>query len=899
MESKYNHKEVEDNKNKIWIEQKVFYNNPSSLKTGKNFSIILPPPNVTGKLHLGHAWDGTLQDILIRYKKMQGYNSVWFPGMDHAGIATQAKVENLLYEQGISKHELGREKFLTKTWEWKTEYAQHIRDQWGKLGLALDYDKEKFTLDEDCHEFVNKVFVKLYEKDLIYQGYRITNWDPKAMTALSDIEVIHKEVEGAEHYFKYINAHDQDDYLQIMTTRPETMFGDGALAVHPDDKRYNHLVGQEYIVPNTNIKIPVILDEYVAMDKGSGVVKITMAHDPNDFEVAKRHNLKPRIIMNEDGTMANNEYVPEAFQGLDRFEARKKQISLAKEHGLLLKVEKITHAVGHSERSGAVIEPLLSKQWYIKMDKLAQDALNNQQTTKKVEFFPERFENTFNTWMENIHDWCISRQLWWGHQIPAWYKDGEVYVGEKAPTEAGWVQDDDVLDTWFSSGLWPMIVNNVLAKDNNYMQELFPHSVLVTGYDIIFFWVSRMIFQALDYTGQRPFDKVLIHGLVRDEQGKKMSKSLGNGIDPMEVIEQYGADSLRYFLTTNSTPGQDLRYSTDKIESSWNFLNKLWNISRYVLSNSEDILTEFKAGIDYNQKIKTFNNLTTADKYILDKLNITITYIKTMMEKFEFTEVGAKLSNFIWEDFASWYLEVSKTIIQTGTKEQQYQTRYILMKVLIDTLKLLHPFTPFITEEIYTFIDSNSFIVQEKYPEVITNLNLANKFTDLQEIITTLRNFKAENDIKPSAPAEIILQKIEEDYFEVIDIEILKNFGKVQKITYQKITTEEVYTSVLSNLVLNISLNNLIDKAAKKEKISQQEIKLYQEIERSQKMLTNEKFVANAKKEKLDQEVNKAKKYLEQYQEIIEVCEKEGIIVSLNNLKIIEKFQLVLKKFNA
>ncbi len=885
MNEKYNHLIVEKQKNQTWIDQKVFYNDIEDLKKGKNFSIILPPPNVTGKLHLGHAWDGTLQDILIRYKKMQGFNSVWIPGMDHAGIATQSKVENLLYEQGISKHDLGREKFIEKTYEWKDEYAQHIRDQWGKLGLALDYSKEKFTLDKDSNELVNKVFIDLYEQGYIYQGYRITNWDPKAKTAISDIEVIHKEVEGAEHYFKYINKEDSSDFLEIMTTRPETMFGDGALAINPQDDRYKGYVGKEFIIPNTDISIPVIEDDYVNMEKGSGVVKITMAHDPNDFEVAKRHNLEPRIIMDEDGKMSDNDYVPKQFKGLDRFAARKLQVKECEEKGLLLKVDKITHSVGHSERSGVIVEPLLSKQWYVKMEDLAKKSLDNQKTDQKVNFFPSRFENTFTTWMENIQDWCISRQLWWGHQIPAWYKDDQVKVCEKCPGE-GWVQDEDVLDTWFSSALWPMTTNNYL-KEDSMMDFLYPHSTLVTGYDIIFFWVSRMIFQSLKFTDKRPFDNVLIHGLVRDENGKKMSKSLGNGIDPMEVIENYGADSLRYFLTTNSTPGQDLRYSEEKIESSWNFINKLWNIARYILSNSNDILEEF-VNDDYNEKIKSFKNLTNADKYILSKLDNLIDYNELMMEKYEFTEVGSKTYSFVWDDFASWYLEVSKTILNFGTEEEKEQTKYILVKVLIDILKILHPFIPFVTEEIYNDINENEFLVTKTYPKVLKG-DFENKFQDIKGIITSLRNFKSENDIKPSKEADIYLQRINEDYFDKIDLDILNNFGKISNISFVKIEGD-VASVVLDNVTINILTEGLIDLEAKKEKILTQLNKLENEINRSFKMLSNEKFVNNAKKEKIEVEKDKARNYLEQFQEVLSLCKKDNIkIDSKIDIKEIEK----------
>ncbi len=894
MQDKYNHNDVERNKNELWINEGVFHVPYEDLKTGRNFSIILPPPNVTGKLHLGHAWDTTLQDMLIRYKKMQGYNVVWLPGMDHAGIATQSKVENLLYKEGITKHDLGREKFLEKTWEWKHEYAKEIREQWGKLGLGLDYKREKFTLDDDSNKLVNKVFVNLYEQDLIYQGYRITNWDPKAQTALSDIEVIHKDIEGAEHYFKYVLADDPNDYLEIMTTRPETMFGDGALAVHPDDTRYNHLVGKEYIIPNTNTKIPVILDEYVDPQKGSGVVKITMAHDPNDFEVAKRHNMEPRIIMDADGKISKNEFVPEEFWGLDRFDARAKQVKKADENGLLIKVDKITHSVGHSERSGVVVEPLLSKQWYVKMAGLAKKSLEVQKTNDKVEFFPSRFENTFSTWMENIQDWCISRQLWWGHQIPAWYKGVEIYVGETPPEGEGWVQDEDVLDTWFSSSLWPMTMCNILEEDS-LMDFLYPHSVLVTGYDIIFFWVSRMIFQSLHFTNKVPFKKVLIHGLIRDENGKKMSKSLGNGIDPMDVIDEYGADSLRYFLTTNSTPGQDLRYSQEKLNSTWNFLNKIWNISRYVLTNTEDIVRDYNDAVDLDKMISQFKNTNSADHYILSRLNETIKYVERMMDKYEFTEVGSKIYAFAWDDFAAWYLETSKVVLSNGTVTEKHQTKVILFKVLLDILKMLHPFVPFITEEIYQEINKEAFIVNNSYPKHLNmNFNLVDKYVAIQNIITEIRNFKATEDIKPSQEVEIILQRIGQDYFSKTDYDILKKFGRISSVNFvDDKKLDDVYTKVFKDLTLNIVLEGLVDKGKKEDKLLEQVRKVEQELQRSSKMLANEKFVNNAKKEKLEEEINKALGYLNQYKELEVLAIEMGLNI---NVKInITEFENYLK----
>jgi valyl-tRNA synthetase len=649
MPTKYDPQSTEAGRYEWWLQGKFFEAQPESGKTP--YSIVIPPPNVTGKLHLGHAWDTTLQDILIRMKRMQGYDALWLPGMDHAGIATQAKVEEKLRGEGITRYDLGREKFLEKTWEWKEEYAGHIRQQWAKLGLGLDYSRERFTLDEGLSEAVKEVFVKLYEKGYIYRGERIINWDPAAKTALSDIEVIHKEVEGAFYHMEYPLA-DGSGKLRVATTRPETMLGDSGVAVHPEDERYAHLIGKTVILPIVGREIPIVADDYVDKDFGTGVVKMTPAHDPNDFEVGNRHNLERILVMNEDGTMNN---LAGKYAGMDRFECRKQIVADLQEAGVLVEIEPHTHQVGHSERSGAVVEPYLSKQWFVKMAPLAEEALKMQaEEDAKVNFVPARFENTYNRWMENIHDWCISRQLWWGHQIPAWYNNetGEVYVGKEAPADAtNWTQDEDVLDTWFSSALWPFSTMDWPNEEAEMFKRYYPTNTLVTGYDIIFFWVSRMIFQGKEFTGERPFKDVLIHGLVRDAEGRKMSKSLGNGVDPMEVIEQYGADSLRYFLATGSSPGQDLRYSTEKVESTWNFVNKIWNASRFALMNME--------GLTFEQ-IDLTGDLSTADKWILTRLNETIERVTTLSDKYEFGEVGRELYNFIWDDFCSWYIEMAK-----------------------------------------------------------------------------------------------------------------------------------------------------------------------------------------------------------------------------------------------
>ncbi|MGL4588805.1 MAG: valine--tRNA ligase [Mycoplasmatales bacterium] len=871
LNEKYQHQTVENGKYEKWLAEKAFFVDEKTAT--KPYSIILPPPNVTGKLHLGHSWDVTLQDIIIRYKRMNGFDAVWLPGMDHAGIATQAKVAERLKEEGIQLKDLTREEFLKYAWNWKEEYAQHIRSAWAAMGLALDYDKEVFTLDSNVSEAVKKVFVELYKQGKIYQGTRIINWDPAAQTALSNIEVIHKEVNGNEHYFKYVSVEDENVYLEVMTTRPETMFGDGALAVHPDDERYSKYVGKLFYVPNTKTAIPVIVDDYVSIDKGSGVVKITMAHDPNDYHVGIRHNLEPRIIMNLDGTMATSEYVPEAFQGLDRFEARKLQVSTAEQNGLLLKVEPLVHSVGHSERSGAIVEPLLSKQWFVKMDGFAKNSLEYQKTAEKIEFHPNRFEATFLRWMEEVEDWCISRQLWWGHQIPAWtHKEtGELYVEETAPADLeNWIQDEDVLDTWFSSALWPFVLTEWKNED---MKKFYPTNALVTGYDIIFFWVSRMIFQGLEFTDQKPFENVLIHGLIRAEDGRKMSKSLGNGILPEEVIEKYGADSLRFFLASASAPGQDLRYSNEKMESTWNFINKIWNISRYVLQNTQDV--------DYVEEYLLFDGLLETDKWILSKLNDAIKTANEMMEKFEFGIAASAIYDFAWNDFAAWYLETTKISLnneQISDTEKQ-QVKVILKHVLGQIIKMLHPFMPFVTTEIFEQL-SETGLLNSSWPAVI-DAKCAQDFENVQEIVTSVRNFKAENDLKPSQEVELILQtscKFANN--ELAIIERLCRASKLEIVADFEPTNH--VSKVLTNVTVHINEEGLFDLDAKIADLKKQLEQIVKEITRSYSMLTNANFLAKANAEKIDSEKVKAQQYLNRHNETVDLLNTLGVEAVIN-----------------
>ncbi|PKM86370.1 MAG: valine--tRNA ligase, partial [Firmicutes bacterium HGW-Firmicutes-10] len=627
LAAKYHPQQVEEGKYASWV--KAGYYTAGDLSK-KPFCIVIPPPNVTGKLHLGHAWDTTLQDITARFKRMQGFDMLWLSGMDHAGIATQAKVEQRLREDGISRYDLGREKFLEKAWEWKDEYAKIIREQWAKMGLSLDYTRERFTLDEGLSQAVKKVFVDLYHDGLIFQGERIINWDPQAKTALSNIEVIHKEIEGAFYTFAF-KVVGSDEVLHVATTRPETMFGDVCVFVHPEDKRFIHLIGKTVINPASYLEMPILADDYIDREFGTGAMKCTPAHDPNDFILGEKHHLERPVCIHPDGSM--NELAGE-FEGLDRFECRKRLVERMQKEGTVVKIEKHVHMVGHSERTDVIVEPYLSKQWFVKMKPLAQDVLNHQlDEEKKIQFFPQRFDKTFTSWLENIEDWCISRQLWWGHRIPAWFhkETNEIYVGMDEPADIeNWHQDEDVLDTWFSSALWPFSTLGWPEETADF-KRYYPNDALITGYDIIFFWVARMAFQARYFTNDVPFRHVLIHGLVRDAQGRKMSKSLGNGVDPMDVIEHYGTDALRFFLTTNSAPGQDLRYIEEKVEASWNFINKFWNASRFVLMNLPE---------DFDDSKVDLSNASIIDQWILSKLNDVIEHVSANMEKYEFGLVG-------------------------------------------------------------------------------------------------------------------------------------------------------------------------------------------------------------------------------------------------------------------
>lgn len=842
LDKKYNPKEVEKGKYEHWKERGYFTSGDLSKKP---YCIVIPPPNVTGKLHLGHAWDTTLQDILIRYKRMDGYDALWLPGMDHAGIATQAKVDAKLKSMGIKPREMDREEWLNHAWEWKAEYAENIHNQWAKMGLSLDYTKERFTLDDGLSKAVRHVFVTLYKKGLIYRGERIINWDPEAMTALSNEEVIYKDVEGAFYHIKYM-LEGSDEYLEVATTRPETLFGDTAVAVNPEDERYKHLIGKNVILPIVNKPIPIVGDEHADMEFGTGVVKITPAHDPNDFEVGNRHQLERIIVMNPDATMNEN---AGKYEGMDRYECREALIKDLKDSGLLVKIEPMVHSVGHSERTDVMVEPYLSKQWFVRMRPLADRVLENQKNEEtKVNFVPERFEKIMNHWMEITYDWCISRQLWWGHRIPAWYKGDEVYVGMEAPEGEGWVQDSDALDTWFSSALWPFSTLGWPEETDDF-KRYYPNNVLVTGYDIIPFWVNRMTFQGLEFTDQRPFKDCLIHGLIRDKEGRKMSKSLGNGVDPMDVIEKYGADSLRYFLATSSAPGMDLRYDEEKVASTWNFINKLWNASRFVLMNLEG----------FTKESYTVENLNMSDQWILSKLESTIATVRKHMDQYDFHVVGAELYRFIWNDFCDWYIELAKINMNDTTKS-------VLVWVLTDILKMLHPFMPYVTEEIYQMLPiHDETIMTSSYPTYDAMYAFDTELDDVIELIQKIR--KAKVEYKIGKEYQLVLngaKKYQDILTKMLKLDVSQCLDKV---------ADETLTC-LSLPYQNDTVSLYYDGSANKEeerlKLEENKASLEQSIARREKLLANENYVSKAPSHIVEQERTNLEKEKTELQLIIE-----------------------------
>ena len=841
LDKKYNHKEVEQKKYNMWKEKGYFKADNESKKPP--FCIVIPPPNVTGKLHIGHAYDTAIQDSIVRYKRMQGFDTLWLPGMDHAAIATEAKVVKKLKDQGIEKYEYGREKFLEACWEWTKEYGDSIRNQWAALGLSVDYTRERFTLDDDLNKAVRKVFVDYYKKGLIYRGEKIINWDPVAQTALSNEEVIYKEEKSAFYHLKY-KVEDSEEYLDIATTRPETLFGDTAVAVNEKDKRYKKFVGKNVILPIVNKKIPVITDEHADMTKGTGCVKITPAHDPNDFEVGNRHNLERIVIMNDDATM--NENVPKKYQGMTRETCREELLKDLKKEGLLLEIEPLTHEVGHSERTGVMVEPMIKKQWFVKMAPLAEKVLKYQEDKeKKVNFVPKRFEKVLKHWMEISYDWCISRQLWWGHRIPAWYKDDELYVGMEAPKEKGWVQDEDVLDTWFSSALWPFSTLGWPEKTKDF-SRYFPTDCLVTGYDIIFFWVARMTFQSEYITKKRPFKDCVIHGLIRDKQGRKMSKSLGNGVDPFDMVDKYGADSLRYYLSTDGSMGMDLRFDEVKLTSTWNFINKIWNASRFVLMNIEDL------------KEINLNKLKNEDKWILTNYEKVLKSVTKHMDKYEFNLAGSEIYEFTWNYFCDYYIEMAKYSLE------DISTQSTLCYVLTGILQMLHPFMPFVTEEIYSMLPVHEFesIMISNYPKYDKKLIFEKEtsaVSDQIEFIKSFRNIKAENNI--TKDMKVMFDT--EDDNELI-VKMLKLEGNIVKKPLG-MKTYKVFSNRIKAQIFFEKIETTAEKAAKEAQIQL----LKASIERREKLLSNENYIQKAPqkivqmdKEKLEEEKKKLEELL-------------------------------------
>lgn len=856
LDTKYDHLKVEHEHYQTWVDQGYF---TAGDKSKDPYCIVIPPPNVTGKLHLGHAWDTTLQDIVARYKRMQGYDMLWLPGMDHAGIATQAKVDERLKGEGVSRYDIGREKFLDRAWEWKEEYASTIRKQWAKMGLSLDYTRERFTLDQGLSDAVRKVFVDLYKDGLIYQGERIINWDPQAKTALSNIEVIHKEIEGAMYYFNY-KVVETGDLLVIATTRPETMFADQAIFVHPEDERYKDIVGMHVINPANGEELPIMADDYIDMSFGTAVMKCTPAHDPNDFALAKKYDLAMPICMNPDGTM--NE-MAHKYAGMDRFECRKALVADFEKDGVVDHIEQHIHQVGHSERTGVIVEPYLSKQWFVKMKPLAQDVLKNQEDEdQKIHFYPIRFEKTFHQWLENIEDWCISRQLWWGHRIPAWYhkETGEIYVGMEDPKDIeNWTQDEDVLDTWFSSALWPFSTLG-WPNDTEDLNRYFPNDLLVTGYDIIFFWVARMAFQTRYCMHDRPFKDVLIHGLIRDSQGRKMSKSLGNGVDPMDVIETYGVDALRFFLTTNSTPGQDLRFIDTKVEASWNFINKIWNASRFTL---------MQVGNDMELSDVDLSNASIIDKWILTRFNEVLESVTANMDKYEFALVGNELYSFIWDDFCSWYIELSKAGLQSDDVQVVKAAKSTLITVLSGIIRMLEPFMPFVTEEIYQSMPhACDSINKESWPEHVDIVMSEAEMNSVKQLITMIeavRAIKVDYNLKPSMDINVIIKDEKEELImpnEMINAILIKMCHATWVGEESK---EEMVMRPILNGTLSVPLASIINVEEEIEKLSKELKRLNGEIKRGEGMLSNPNFVNKAPEAKVNAEKEKLEGYRSQY----------------------------------
>lgn len=859
----------------FWEEQQLFH---AEVEKDKNpFSIVIPPPNVTGQLHMGHALDNTLQDILIRFRRMQGYNTLWMPGTDHAGIATQIKVEEMLNkEEGISRYDLGREAFIEKVWEWKHQYGNRITTQLKSLGASCDWQRERFTMDEGCSKAVKEVFVSLYEKGLIYQGNRITNWCPRCNTALSDIEVEHEEKPGHLYHVRYPVEGSEGEYVTVATTRPETILGDTGVAVNPEDARYKHLVGKYLILPLVGRRLPVIADEYVDSAFGTGAVKVTPSHDPNDFEMGLRHNLPQIVVINNDGTMAAD---TGKYAGMDRYECRKVLVDDLKEAGYLVKIDDHSHAVGHCQRCATVVEPLVSKQWFVKMQPLAEPAIDAV-TSGKIQFVPERFTKIYINWMTNIRDWCISRQIWWGHRIPAWYcQCGETIVSREEVTVCpkcgshALEQDPDVLDTWFSSALWPFSTMG-WPEATEEVKHFYPTSVLVTGYDIIFFWVARMVMMGLAFQKEIPFKHVFIHGLVRDSQGRKMSKSLGNGIDPLEVIEQYGADTLRFTLVTGNTPGNDMRFYWERVESSRNFANKLWNASRFVLMNLEGFDSSFRPQAE---------EYTLADQWILSRYAKTVQDVTRNMERFELGEAARLCYEFIWNEYCDWYIELAKgRLYNKENIRERAVAQYVLWQVLENTLKLLHPFMPFVTEEIWEKLPhEGTSIMVSPWPEftgAYVKEEAETNMTTIMETIKAIRNMRAEVNVPPGKKSEVILQIAAEEMLEVFknNIQYIKTLAAAEPVAIHGLSQEKpenAMAAVVSGVEIYLPLKGLIDVEKENARLNKELAGLEKELSRVAGKLSNEGFVAKAPAEVIAKEKAKEAEYGEKIAAIKERLE--------------------------
>lgn len=872
LATKYDPKEFEEKIYDMWIGENYFRAEIDHDK--KPYTIVLPPPNITGQLHMGHALDQTLQDILIRWKRMQGYSALWLPGTDHASIATEVKVvEKIHKEEGKTKEEIGREEFLKRAWDWKKEYGNRITEQMKKLGSSCDWERERFTMDEGCNKAVTEVFIKLYEKGYIYRGNRLINWCPDCRTSLSDAEVEHEEKQGFFWHVKY-PVKDSDEYIEIATTRPETMLGDTAVAVHPEDERYKHLVGKTLILPIVNREIPIITDEYVEMEFGTGAVKITPAHDPNDFEVGLRHDLEQINVMNEDATMNEN---AGKYEGMDRYQCRKELVKDLEAEGYLVKIKEHDHNVGACYRCNTVVEPILSEQWFVKMEELAKPAIEAAEN-KNVEFVPERFTKIYSHWLENIRDWCISRQLWWGHRIPAYYCDdcGEIIVSREKPQKCSKCdsekmrQDEDVLDTWFSSALWPFSTLG-WPEETEDLNYFYPTDVLVTGYDIIFFWVVRMVFSGLEQMGEVPFKHVFVHGLVRDSQGRKMSKSLGNGVDPLEVIDRYGADALRFMLATGNSPGNDMRFFMEKVESSRNFANKLWNASRFVLMN----LDAEELNKEYEKK------LTLSDKWILSRLNTVADEVTANLEKFELGIAASKLYDFIWSEYCDWYIELVKPRLYGEDFNSKRTAQDVLTEVLENILKLLHPFMPYITEEIWGHLpNSKDHVIISRWPSVDNEKIRPEEEKNMELImdaIKNIRNIRAEMNVAPSRKAKVIVVA-NEKVFETIEENksYLITLASASEVIMKENKTdipEDAVSTVVDGAEIFIPLDDLVDFEKELERLEKEKTKLEKELDRVNKKLSNKGFINKAPAKLVEEEKQKKDKYQEMFDKVLERLE--------------------------